>query len=280
MDWGMARSGQVHTSRELARCLHCGYAFAIEFLELGLGDDKERRLCEGQDNAVGYHGATLLFRRPPLAVEVIRLERSAGWFDPGRGERRVGGRIALVARFSLSGVPVTFASAHLESNTDAADRTDQMRVLLDAIETYGAGEPALIGGDLNTFSMSRAELEDEKSSKLALRDDPDRLLKPVAHEPLFDLVRGYGYTWEAANRMDTPTRRQSPAISADRRRMKIDWFFERGLRVLSPEVLPAVDPLNGSDLSDHEAIAVSVKATGFGPPVARDFEATGGSPES
>jgi endonuclease/exonuclease/phosphatase family metal-dependent hydrolase len=259
MDWGMARSGQVHTSRELALQLHWGYAFAIEFIELGLGDAEERRLFAGQENAVGYHGATLLFRRPPLETEVIRLERSAGWFDPSRGERRVGGRIALLARFHLSGVPVTFASVHLESNTDGSERAAQMGVLLDAIETYGSGEPAVIGGDLNTFSMSRAELEDKGCSEQALADAPDRLLNPIPYEPLFDLAHGYGYSWASANLMDTPTRRQPPAISTDRRRMKIDWFLTRSLRVFSPEVLPAVDPQTGGDLSDHEAIAVSVK---------------------
>jgi endonuclease/exonuclease/phosphatase family metal-dependent hydrolase len=258
MDWGMARSGQLHTSREMARRLNCGYAFAIEFIELGLGDAEERKLFAGQDNSVGYHGAALLFRTLPLTTRVIRLERPGGWFGGSRGERRVGGRIALLARFTLSGVSVTIASAHLESDTDCENRADQMRVLLDAIESYGEGAPALIGGDLNTFSMSRAELEDQAGLQRALARDPDRLSNPVGYEPLFELALSYGYSWESANRMDSPTRRQSPMVSTERRRMKIDWFLVRGLACLSPEVVPAVDPADGSDLSDHEAIAVSV----------------------
>jgi endonuclease/exonuclease/phosphatase family metal-dependent hydrolase len=264
MDWGMARSGQLHSCRALAERLQCGYTFAIEFIELGLGDEEERKRWEGQDNAVGYHGAAMLFRRRPLATRVVRLERSAGWFALARGERRVGGRIALLTRFELSGVSVTFASVHLESNTDPADRAAQMRVVFDAIESYDPGAPVLIGGDLNTFSMSRAELEDGVCSKQALTNDPDRLLHPIAYEPLFDLARGYGYTWESANRMRVPTKRPLPRSFPDRPLTKIDWFLVRGLEVSSPEVIAAVDPRDGSDLSDHEAIAVTIKAGGAG----------------
>jgi endonuclease/exonuclease/phosphatase family metal-dependent hydrolase len=262
MDWGMARSGQRHTSRELAGRLHCGYAFAIEFLELGLGDEQERRLFEGQDNRVGYHGTAILFRRQSLTARVIRLERSAGWFREGRGERRVGGRIALLIRLILSGVPVTFASVHLESNTDAADRAAQMRVVLDAIESYGPGEPVLIGGDLNSFSVSREELEDEGRMQSALAHDPDRLSNPTAYEPLFAAALSYGYSWESANQINAATRRPTSTASAVRRRLKIDWFLARGLEASCAEVIPAVDPKDGSDLSDHEAIAVTVAVRG------------------
>ncbi|MBN2552594.1 MAG: endonuclease/exonuclease/phosphatase family protein [Spirochaetales bacterium] len=259
MDWGMARSSQFHTAQALAGRLHYGYAFAIEFLELGLGDMEERRLCEGRDNLVGYHGAAVLFRSLPLETRVVRLERAGGWFDGGRGERRVGGRIALLARFPLFGEPVTFAAVHLESDTDAEDRCAQMRVLFDAIESYGAGGPALIGGDLNTFSMSHAELEDEVFLRRAMRQDPYRLLNPVAFEPLFALADSYGYVWDSANLMNVPTQRLSRTASTGVRRMKIDWFLARGLEVSLPEIIEAVDPHDGRDLSDHEAIAVTVE---------------------
>jgi endonuclease/exonuclease/phosphatase family metal-dependent hydrolase len=268
MDWGMARSGQLHTARALADRLECGYAFAVEYLELGLGDAEERRRYEGQDNAVGYHGTAILFRRRPLEVKLVRLERSGGWFDGRRGERRVGGRIALLARFPLAGVPVTFAAVHLESDTDAADRHAQMQILFEAIESFGAGgaregkPPALIGGDLNTFSVSHAELNDEAALERALAEDPDRLFDPVAHESLFALARRYGYEWESANRAGVPTQRLSPTASSGRRRIKIDWFLSRGLEVSRPEVIEADDPQDGSELSDHEAIAVTIEARG------------------
>ncbi|UCF99680.1 MAG: endonuclease/exonuclease/phosphatase family protein [Spirochaetaceae bacterium] len=262
MDWGMARSDQLHTTRVLAERLRCGYAFAIEFLELGLGDAEERRLYAGQDNLVGYHGAAVLFRWHPLEVRVVRLERSAGWFDGTRGERRVGGRIALLARVPVSGVPVVFASLHLESHTDAEDRAAQMRILFDAVDSYGSSEPALVGGDLNTFSVSHADLEDEVMLQRALSQDPNRLSNPVTYEPLFALARRYGYVWDPANQAEAPTQRLSSVASPGSRSMKIDWFLVRGLEVYRPEVLEAVDPLDGSDLSDHEAIAVTIEARG------------------
>ena len=43
MDLGMARSFQRHTARDLADRLGQGYAFAVEFLELELGDTASRR---------------------------------------------------------------------------------------------------------------------------------------------------------------------------------------------------------------------------------------------
>jgi len=56
MDLGMARSAQLHTTRELARSLGCGYVFAVEFLELDLGGRDERDRHAGQENRIGYHG--------------------------------------------------------------------------------------------------------------------------------------------------------------------------------------------------------------------------------
>jgi endonuclease/exonuclease/phosphatase family metal-dependent hydrolase len=263
MDWGMARSCQLHTTRMLAERLQYGYAFAIEFLELGLGDAEERRIFAGQDNLIGYHGAAILFRWQPLDVRAVRLERSGGWFDGSRGERRVGGRIALIARFQLSDVPVTFASVHLESDTDAKDRAAQMRVLFNNIESHHPCGSALIGGDLNTFSVSHAELNDEVLLQKELAQDPERLANPVAYEPLFILANSYGYEWESANLAEAPTQRLSRHASSGRRRLKIDWFLTRRLEVLRPELIEAVDSQDGSELSDHDAIAVTVDARDY-----------------
>src|SRR5262245_22733139 len=41
-DVGMARSGNRHTTADLAQALGLGYAYGVEFVELGLGDDRER----------------------------------------------------------------------------------------------------------------------------------------------------------------------------------------------------------------------------------------------
>jgi endonuclease/exonuclease/phosphatase family metal-dependent hydrolase len=261
MDWGMARSGQRHTVGELAARLGYGYAFAVEYLELGLGDAYEREWHRGQENDVGYHGAAILFRQNPIETKVVRLELAGGWFDGQRGERRIGGRIALLARFRTSSGSATFATVHLESDSDPADRSAQMRRLFEAIDSFGAGKPALIAGDLNTFSVSCAELHSEESMRRALLEDPARLLDPTAHEPLFALARSFGYEWESCNQIGVPTQRLSPRSSSGLRRMKLDWFLSRGLAASGPEMVRADDPQDGSELSDHDAICVTVEGT-------------------
>ena len=40
---------------------------------------------------------------------------------------------------------------------------------------------------------------------------------------------------------------------------RLDWFFARGLEVSEAAVIDAVDPETGSALSDHEAIAVTIR---------------------
>ena len=60
LDFGMARTGQRHTARDLADRLGQGYAFAVEFLELGLGDRREQATHAGEDNLHGFHGSAIL----------------------------------------------------------------------------------------------------------------------------------------------------------------------------------------------------------------------------
>jgi hypothetical protein len=110
LDQGMARSGQRHATRELASRLGCGYAFGVEFLELGLGDVREREAHAGVENAVGYHGGAILSSSAFVETALVRVERSGRWFDGVLGERRVGGRIAVLCRLSLGGRELAVAS--------------------------------------------------------------------------------------------------------------------------------------------------------------------------
>ncbi len=134
LDLGMARSGQAHTARELAARLGAGYAFAVEFLELGLGDAREQQWHAGEVNRAGLHGAAIL---SPCALErpaVIRLETTGDWFDGRHGERRIGGRIAVAASLTIGRVLVTLVSVHFESHGDPVQRAAQMARLLEAID--------------------------------------------------------------------------------------------------------------------------------------------------
>ncbi|MFI5315420.1 MAG: endonuclease/exonuclease/phosphatase family protein [Myxococcota bacterium] len=248
LDVGMARSGQANAPRELAGRLGCSSAFAVEFLELGLGDARERESLAGQENAVGYHGGAILARGDLLAPEVLRVELGGRWFDGRLGERRVGSRIAVLCRLAVAGRELAFASLHLESHSDPDERAAQLAAVLDRLERFAPGAPALVGGDVNTHSLGRAELEDRERLRAALAREPSRLSDPVAHEPLFALAERRGFAWRAANLRPAPTYKRD-----GRGALQLDWFFARGLDVSEPAVLPS------GDLSDHDAIALSLR---------------------
>ena len=264
MDYGMARSGQEHTTRELARRTGCGYLFGVEWLELNIGDESERVLFGQSSNDVGFHGNAILSRLPWKRPALIRLEKDGFWFDPARGERRVGGRMALCATFEVAGRDVTCVSVHLESHSDPELRARQMGALLDGVEAYGPGAPAVIGGDLNTTSLARRHINRKDPGAPAvsppelLDEDPERLVAPVSYEPLFELAAGAGFDWRACNRLGLPTQRTRADGTPPPPLGKLDWFLTRGLVAGDPRNVAAVDPNGGAPISDHDLLAVTL----------------------
>jgi endonuclease/exonuclease/phosphatase family metal-dependent hydrolase len=261
MDWGMARSGQLHTTREFAAPLGLAYVYGVEFLELGHGNEQERRDHAGEANAVGFHGNAILSRVPLREPALIRLDAGGQWFDGARGERRVGGRMAIAGTLPTSRGDITLASVHLESHSDPEHRADQVRGLLGALERRSPAAPVLIAGDLNTFSIPHAELVDRDRLRAALDVDRERLKRPERYEPLFEHARAGGFDWEACNEMGERTGRFADEERTWRAGIKIDWFLTRGLRAREPEVIDAVGSA-GRPLSDHELISVRVALGG------------------
>ncbi len=253
LDRGMARSAQRDTARELARRLDCGHVFGVEFLELGLGDAAERERHAGEHNEVGYHGGAILSPHRIERPAVVRLERSGDWFDGRRGQRRVGGRIAVLGTLAWGGVALTLASVHLDSHGDPEQRAAQLRVLLEHIEAYAPGAPAVIGGDVNSSSLTREQLRDHDALAAALREDPERLVRPARWEPLFRAAEAAGYDWRSCNVLGEGTQRTHSGRGA----LKLDWFFCRGVAAAAPQVIAAVDA-DGTPLSDHELIAIEI----------------------
>jgi endonuclease/exonuclease/phosphatase family metal-dependent hydrolase len=258
LDLGMARSGNVHTTADLALALGSGYVFAVEFVELDLGDARERGWHRGEINAAGLHGAGIVSPRPLLRPRMVRLETTGRWFDGRFGERRVGGRIAVMAEIEVGGTAVLLVSVHYESHTDPADRLAQTRLLLEAIDHHAPGAPVLIGGDFNTNTLNRADHERPALIRAALNDDPRRLDLPMAYEPMFEELRGWGYDWENCNVMGARTQRTRPDGTPPEPLGRIDWFFARGLECSDPAVIPAIDG-EGVAISDHEALAVTIR---------------------
>lgn len=244
-DCGMARSGNRHTAADLAADCGMGYAYGVEFVELGLGDDRERRWHRGESNRVGFHGNALLSRLPIEDAALIRLDDGAVWWlDAPKGQRRLGWRMAIAARIAAASGPIIAVSVHLESKSDPADRARQVARLLAAVDRLADGLPVVIGGDLNTKAL-----------------DADAALwwdDPAAHEPLFAAMAASGFDWRAANTREI-TMRTLPDGKPQPPFHRLDWLFTRGLAASHPATLAAVDE-KGDAISDHDLVMVDVAA--------------------
>ncbi len=245
-DIGMVRSDNRHTLSDLATPLGAGYAFAVEFVELGLGDSRERTWHAGKENAIALHGNAVLSRHRLADPARIALDDGGLWFDGVRnGERRIGGRIAAAARLADAARPLWFASVHLESHSDAEDRARQIDWLLRGLDRLAGGAAAVIGGDLNTNLLPT-----DPAGRAALFDDPSSV------EPLFRSLRSAGFDWRAVN-TSAPTQRTRQDGTPRPPFNRIDWLAVRGATGLSARNVAAVDA-TGQAISDHEMIVADI----------------------
>lgn len=254
VDRGMARSGNHDCIAELAGRLGHGYLYAVEFLELDLGDVDEKRIHAGETNLAGFHGAAIASDLTLAHPFLIRLEARGDWFDGTHHEPRVGTTIALGAIVIVAGVPVVMASVHLESYCTPGTRRDDTAHLLTLIDRIAPAAPVILGGDFNTSTASHTERADRDAWRARLAAEPDRLIRPELHEPLFELLAANGYDWHACNVADSPTTRHA---DPNRPRAKLDWFFTRGLVATSPGIIPALRP-DGTPASDHDCLVVTI----------------------
>ena len=257
IDRGMARSGNSDRVVEIAAELGVGYAYAVEFVELDLGDVHEKATHGGAVNLDGLHGAAILSDVALGKPFLIRIDRRGNWFGLDRCEPRVGGRIAIGAMVDVTGVQVAMVNVHLESHEDPMARAGDMARLLAQVDLVAGGGPVILGGDFNTSTGSHAERrESPEVWQAKIAADPMRLLRPMSHEPLFAVAANFGYDRQACNVADMATTRY-PAGST-RLPAKIDWFFTRGLLASEPAIIPALRP-DGSPSSDHDGLLVTVR---------------------
>ncbi|MFC0409835.1 endonuclease/exonuclease/phosphatase family protein [Roseomonas elaeocarpi] len=237
MDAGMRRTGQRHTTRDLARLLGHGYGYALEFLELAAMPAPVVFEDDLPGNRMGFHGnaftAALPFRDPV----VIRLDEVADWYVAAKGgQKRVGTRMAVAATFRHGTQEFVGCSVHLESNSDFEGRAAQMRRLLDELDRYAGDLPVVIGGDLNTVVQAGGHGD--------------------AREMLFAESAARGYDWSRCNLAWPTTRRSTWSTGAGTR--QLDWFCTRGLEVEAPEVIPSISE-DGKVLTDHELILLTLR---------------------
>jgi ADP-ribose pyrophosphatase YjhB (NUDIX family)/endonuclease/exonuclease/phosphatase family metal-dependent hydrolase len=257
-DGGMARSDNRYVARELADRLGMQFAFAVEFVELGLGGPKERAaLPPDASNEFGVHGGAVLSRVGLDRPAAVRFEFDGSWYGDDSPERRVGGRCAVVATVG----DLVVVAPHLESHGGPKGRARQVADLLDLVDVYADGRPVIVGGDLNTHTLDLAgsEAHDGQDATADGADEyPDeRFVQPFTHEPLFAEAATRGYDWTDAN-TDEPTHRTEYRGGPVRGRLNLDWFLTRGVQASDPEVIPVV-AADGTALSDHDLIAVTVQ---------------------
>jgi endonuclease/exonuclease/phosphatase family metal-dependent hydrolase len=244
VDLGMARSGQCHATRDLAASLCFGYAFGVEFVELGLGDANETIQCTGMTNLHGLHGNAILSRYPLYDVALIPLDAGEYWFvqaPKNDGQYRVGGRMAIAARIDTATGPLVLCSVHYESESDANGRASQTETLLHRLDALYGSVPAIIGGDLNTKGFFEAGTS-----------GPQMLARPEPIEPSFAYFARNGFDWRTANTGEVTTRLQ-PTAPANSPLKTLDWLFTRSVAAQAPFVAPALAE-SGDYLSDHELI--------------------------
>ncbi len=232
LDCGCHRTGQRHTTAELAALQgHC-YAYGLEFLELATMAQPFAMADATPGNRLGFHGNAITSALALQQPVVIRLDEVSDWYvAPQGGQKRVGTRMAVAGIVAMGEAEIVVCSVHLESASTEFGRAQQMRTLLDALDRMAEGRPVVIAGDLNTHVRTPSEA-------------------------LFDLARARGYDWQACNAHGPTTRPSTWSVGCGN--YTLDWFCTRGLMASAPQIVPAVDA-DGTVLSDHDLVLVTVE---------------------
>jgi hypothetical protein len=156
MDWGMARSGNIHTTVHLADRLEMNYAYGVEFVELTNGNAEEINATVGLSNDVGYHGNVVLSKWPFRDSKIIRLHplyehlykhKTKG---QDQGERRLGGRMALFAVTTLpDGRDVLVVSVHSHGDAKKQLLQQDAKHICNEINEFRNTSFVLLGGDMS-----------------------------------------------------------------------------------------------------------------------------------
>ena len=244
-DIGMARSGNRDTVADLATELATGHATAVEFVELGLGDDRKAAEFSDGSNRQGLHCNAILSRFRFDRSAIITLDDGGEWFagKSGKGQRRVGGRIAVGIRICGS-LPFWTFAVHFESEGGPDDRAEEAARLVAGVNRCCGEDAVVLGGDFNFDA-------------LPLSATTGSSFEPERFEPAFGILGMAGFKWNVCN-SSGPTNRRHP-WEVEFRMKKLDWLFVRDLTAKNPAIIPAVGQ-DGQNISDHEMILADIAA--------------------
>ena len=254
LDDGCVRSGKRDTTAELAKRLGMNYVFGLEFIELVNGEDPK-----------GYHGNAIFSRWPIVQAKIIRLPEQYNWYFDR--QRRIGGRLAILAELDVAGTHVGVATIHLENRTHSEGRKAQLDVILAAAEEMFAGMPVILGGDLNTNTFDGRDKDaiQNIAGSAALQR---RCLEDVAQwEACLPAAEAAGY--RAVPEQPIATRRK-PLPEGGHLDLRLDWLLLRGTEPVESRTIStrtedcgfarpdsALARFRGEELSDHNAVWAS-----------------------
>ncbi len=254
LDDGCVRSGGKDTTLELAKRLGMNAAFGLEFIELVNGEDSK-----------GFHGNAIFSRWPIKRAKAVRLPEQYNWYFDR--QRRIGGRLAVLAELDVAGTPVGVGAIHLENRTHGPGRRAQLSAVLAEAEAMFPGMPVILGGDLNTNTFDGRD----KDAIRAVAGSPElqrRCLEDVADwEECLPAAEEAGYRLLPDRAAAT---RRKPLPGGGHLDLRLDWLLVRGLetgesRTVSTRkedcgfALPgsALAAFTGEELSDHNAVWAS-----------------------
>lgn len=292
-DIGMGRSDNRNIPFELADALHMNVVFANSFLALEKGDLGEQH--HDAPNTLALHGICILSRFRIPSCKIVSLPNFKDLFNDI--EKRFGSRKGLICTIPIGHHTFDIAVAHIELSTTAAQRGQQMDILLQAL-SQSTADAILLGGDFNTTTynlLNKRRLFAHLCYK-AFWGVPRvvrHYMTPEKHfeKPIFDAIRRHGFDIAPYNDRQAGTLYydiNDPKIEAKIRHyripafvlrwlrrklepwhgrvpLRLDWFTGKHCRVVSqPQGLYAppqvVDtPLwNHAPVSDHSPIVVDL----------------------
>jgi endonuclease/exonuclease/phosphatase family metal-dependent hydrolase len=147
VDLNTQRTGRQNVAAELAQMFQLNYVFGVEFQELG----QESR------GSPAYHGQAVLTALPIRSSYILRFVNQSNFWQPHwylpnwrAFQRRLGGRMALVAEIEAGGATLVVYNVHLESREHESLRLSQLDEILEDLKRYRPGIPLILAGDFNT----------------------------------------------------------------------------------------------------------------------------------